>query len=144
MVESGEMINNYKKMLSIAYSEIPRNATKHERFEVPRMKHDVVGRRGPTIIQNFREICDILNRDPAVVLKFLARELGTPGNMIGQGVTFKGRFDYQALKGLLDRYVAEFVTCPVCNSPDTKITKEKRLRFLKCDACGAKSPVRAK
>ncbi|MEM2273205.1 MAG: hypothetical protein QXX56_03185, partial [Candidatus Bathyarchaeia archaeon] len=36
----------------------------------------------------------------------------------------------------------EFVNCPICKRPDTKIIKEKRFNFLVCEACGAKSPVR--
>jgi translation initiation factor 2 subunit 2 len=35
-----------------------------------------------------------------------------------------------------------FVTCPVCKRPDTKIVKEKRLSFLVCNACGAKSSIK--
>ncbi|MEM3439613.1 MAG: hypothetical protein QXG32_01685 [Candidatus Bathyarchaeia archaeon] len=31
--------------------------------------------------------------------------------------------------------------CPICKMPDTKLLKEKRLTFLICEACGAKSSV---
>jgi len=43
---------------------------------------------------------------------------------------------------LLQRYMESFVICPVCKRPDTKIVKEKRLSFLVCNACGAKSSIK--
>jgi translation initiation factor 2 subunit 2 len=142
MPESKDILSDYEEMLDLAYSKIQSNVTEHKRFEVPNLKHAIIGRRGPTVLYNFKEICDTLNRDPATILKFLSKELGTPGTLRGSSVTFKGRFDHGALKRLIDRYVRDFVTCPVCKSPDTHIVKEKRLRFLRCDACGAKSPVK--
>ena len=141
--ESKDITSNYEEMLDLAYSMIPSVASKHERLEVPRPRSTIVGRRGPTVVYNFKEICDTLNRDPHSVLKFLAKEMATYGTMAGSRVTFKGMFDSDALKRLLDRYVADFVICPVCKSLDTQIVKEKRLQFRKCEACGAKSSVKA-
>ena len=40
------------------------------------------------------------------------------------------------------RYLEGYVVCPVCKRPDTKIVKEKRLSFLVCNACGAKSSIK--
>jgi len=141
--ESKDTVTDYEKMLNLAYSQIPSVVSKHERLEVPRPQSTIVGRRGPTVVYNFKEICDTLNRDPHDVLKFLSKEMATYGTMTGSRVAFKGMFDTDALKRLLDRYVADFVTCPVCKSLDTRILKEKRLQFRKCDACGAKSSVKA-
>jgi translation initiation factor 2 subunit 2 len=138
-----ERLPDYEAMLDAAYSEIPFDVSGHARFEIPELQHDVIGRRGPTILYNFKEICDTINRKPSIVLKFLAKELGTPGTRAGSRVSFKGRFDRGTFVRLLDRFVREYVICPECKLPDTRIVKEKRLRFLKCDACGAKSPAKA-
>ena len=131
-------------MLNIAYSEIPSGTLKHERFEIPRVKSSIIGRRrGPTILYNYTEICDVLNRKPMHILKFLSKEMATSGTIDNSRVIFKGKFDKNTFEGLLNRYVNDFVICPVCNRPDTKIIREKRLQFRKCDACGAKSPVKS-
>jgi translation initiation factor 2 subunit 2 len=45
------------------------------------------------------------------------------------------------LARLMQRYMENFVVCPVCKRPDTKIVREKRLSFLICEACGARSSV---
>jgi translation initiation factor 2 subunit 2 len=135
--------NNYKEMLDLAYSKITVSTTETKRFDVPQLKHNIMGRRGPTIVFNFKEICDYLNRDYKTILKYVSKELGTPGTLAGSRVSFKGNFDYESIKKLIDRYVKSFILCTICNSPDTHILKEKRLKFLKCDACGAKSPVKS-
>ena len=40
-------------------------------------------------------------------------------------------------------YAHEFVFCPECGKPDTKLEKEDKFSFIKCLACGAKNYVKA-
>ncbi len=131
---------DYEKLLKKARSQIPEIASKHERLELPRIIHAIIGMR--TIFQNFREIAEALNRDPRHLLKFLTREMATAATMEESRVIFKGKFSRDTFERLLQRYLEQFVTCPVCKRPDTKIVKEKRLLFLVCEACGARSSVR--
>jgi translation initiation factor 2 subunit 2 len=130
---------DYDELLKRARSQIPEVTLKRERLEIPRLHHSVIGMR--TIIYNFREIAETLNRDPQHMLKFLTREMATAATMQESRAIFKGKFGQDTLQRLLQRYVESFLTCPICKSPDTKIVKEKRLSFLVCEACGAKSPV---
>jgi translation initiation factor 2 subunit 2 len=44
----------------------------------------------------------------------------------------------------IEAYAKEFVICSECKKPDTELTKENRLMFIKCLACGAKKTVRTK
>ncbi|MDD5086823.1 MAG: translation initiation factor IF-2 subunit beta, partial [Candidatus Nanoarchaeia archaeon] len=41
-------------------------------------------------------------------------------------------------------YVELFVVCPECKRPDTKLMKEDNITIMKCLACGARHPVKAK
>jgi translation initiation factor 2 subunit 2 len=93
------------------------------------------------MIYNFKEIADALNRDPQHLLKYLTREMATAATMQESRVIFQGKFSSETLGRLIQRYMENFVVCPVCKLPDTKIVKEKRLSFLICEACGAKSSV---
>jgi len=34
------------------------------------------------------------------------------------------------------------IICPTCKSPDTRVEKENRITLLKCEACGARSPLK--
>lgn len=131
---------NYEELLKRARSQIPEVVSKRERLELPRINLSVIGMR--TIVYNFKEVAEALNRDPQHLLKFLTREMATAATMQEARVIFQGKFSRETLERLTQRYMESFVTCPVCKRPDTKIVKEKRLSFLVCEACGAKSSVR--
>ncbi len=131
---------DYNELLKRARSQIPETSAKQERLEIPRLKYTIVGMR--TIIFNFKEIADALNRDPQHMLKFLTGEMATAATTQESRAIFHGKFPEDTLVRLLRRYLESFIICPVCKRPDTKIVKEKRLLFLVCEACGAKSSVK--
>jgi translation initiation factor 2 subunit 2 len=130
---------DYEELLKKARSQIPEVSSKRERLELPRLHHSVIGMR--TIIYNFKEIADLLNRDPQHIMKFLSKETATAATLQESRAIFKGKFSQDTLQRLLQRYLEAFVVCPVCKRPDTKVVKEKRLSFLVCEACGAKSSI---
>jgi translation initiation factor 2 subunit 2 len=130
---------DYNKLLERAYGNLPNAVGTGERFEIPRVVGIRMGRR--TIIQNFGDICSRLNRDPNHLLKFLSRELATAASVDGARAIFQGRFDVATVTRLLNIYAQRYVICPICNRPDTKIEKEGRYLFLRCEACGAKSSI---
>ena len=131
----------YLTLLDRAYSKLPLIVSKMKRFEIPKPTSSVIGNR--TIIYNFRDICDRLHRKQQHVLRFLSRELATAGTIDGPRAVFQGKFASTLLERLIERYTKEFVLCPVCHQPDTKIVREGRFYFLVCEACGAKSSCRA-
>jgi len=128
-------------MLKRARAQLPPEMFEHKRFELPQPHGSIIGMR--TILHNYKEICEVVNRDPRHVLKFLSKEMATSGALDGTRAIFHGKFNRDTLRRLMKRYVDEFVMCPVCKRPDTKIVKERRLSFLICDACGARSSVRS-
>lgn len=99
-------------------------------------------RKGKTVVSNFTTLAKAFNRDPPHLARFIFKESARSGTIQGERLTIQGRMSYDELRRLLDLYEKEFVRCPVCSSPDTKLVKEKRFRFLLCEACGAKSSVR--
>lgn len=131
---------DYKELLKRARSQLPPDVLERKRFEVPKPRSITIGMK--TIIRNFKDICDALNRDPQHLLRYLSREMATAGTLNGSRAVFQGRFRYDTIERLVQHYTVVFVTCPVCKRPDTKIVKEKRLSFMVCEACGAKSSVR--
>jgi translation initiation factor 2 subunit 2 len=131
---------SYEDMLKRVYSKLPSKAFKHKRFELPKPRSWIAGSR--TILLNYKEVCDTLNRDPNAVLKFLSRELATAGHFEGARAFFQGRFHNSTFQRLVKKYADVFVVCPICDRPDTKVVKEKRLSFLVCEACGARSSIR--
>ena len=131
---------NYDELLKRARSEVPEVKLKKERLEIPRLLVAIVGMR--TNISNFKEIADTLDRDPQHILKFLTREMATAATYHDGRAIFQGKFPRDTFEHLLQRYMDNYVVCPVCKRPDTKILKEKRLSFIVCNACGAKSSIK--
>ncbi len=134
------MTFNYDDLLKRACAQMPEVQAKKERLELPRIMIQTVGMR--TIISNFKEIADSLDRDPQHLLKFLTREMATAATFHDSRAIFQGKFRADSFERLLQRYLEGYVVCPVCKRPDTKIVKEKRLAFLVCNACGAKSSIK--
>jgi translation initiation factor 2 subunit 2 len=133
------MSDEYAKLLDSAMEKIPKRTSSGERFELPAIQGIRMGSR--TIIQNFKEIADRLNRDPHHLLKFLSKELATAATMDGARAIFQGVFKVESMRRLLDIYTQRFVICPVCKRPDTKMDRQERYTFLTCEACGARSSI---
>jgi translation initiation factor 2 subunit 2 len=131
---------NYDELLKRACSQLPEVSLKQERLELPRLFVTTVGMR--TMITNFKEVADVLDRDPQHILKFLTREMATAATFHESRAIFQGKFHRDSFERLLQRYIENFVVCPVCKRPDTNIVKEKRLSFLGCNACGARSAIK--
>lgn len=110
------------------------------RIELPRP--DIIWVGNKTIFRNFADFPKILRRDPEKVLLYLAKEFGSAAYTAGEKGIFVGKKEPSQFTALFERYMKEYVMCPVCNSPDTKIERVKRLNFLVCEACGAKSSLK--
>ena len=136
------MMKSYEELLKRAQAKLPEEKGSGERFEIPRVRTFVLG-RSRTIIRNFKEIANALNRNPQHLMKFFSNEMATAGNLEETRATFQGKFRNDTFEHLLKTYIDNFVICPVCKRPDTRVVKEKRFSFLKCEACGAKSSVKA-
>ena len=77
-------------------------------------------------------------------MTYLLREIGTSGDSDGDRLIFTGKASERNIQEKLAQYVDIYVMCDECHRPDTHLTKDGRTTLLKCDACGAHKPVKAK
>ncbi|MDD2666610.1 MAG: translation initiation factor IF-2 subunit beta [Methanocellales archaeon] len=133
-------MEDYEALLDRARSQIPDIVTEKSRFVVPLPKVFSEGRT--TVLDNFGDIADVLNRDMDTFLKFLLQELGTAGKIDGGRAIFQGNFPSDVIKSHIDDYVEEYVICSECRRPDTHLIKSERILMLQCDACGGHRPVK--
>ncbi|HKZ47474.1 MAG TPA: translation initiation factor IF-2 subunit beta [Thermoplasmata archaeon] len=132
---------DYAALLGRAKSQLPKEISVHERFQVPPADIFVEGKT--TVLRNFEEICQVINRETQAVLQYLLREIGTAGALEGRRVVFKGKVTPQQVDDRIKNYVDAYVLCSECSRPDTRLVKEGRIAILECDACGARRPVKA-
>jgi len=137
------LLYDYESLLERLYRKVPAPASSGERFEMPRVQVVHVGSQ--TIIRNFREITNRINREPELVTRYLLKELATAGSYDPSSGTLKIniRVTASSLNTLLERFVKTYVICPTCGRPDTKLRKQGKVFILKCEACGAEQPIKA-
>lgn len=133
---------NYKSMLERAIKSMPESALEKERFEVMKIRGHFQGNK--TVLTNFYQIASSFNREPHHLFKYILRELAAPGELRKQEAVIGTKINASRINERLGRYVNEFVLCPECGKPDTKIAKEGYATYIKCMACGAKHSVKAK
>ncbi|MDD1778707.1 MAG: translation initiation factor IF-2 subunit beta [Candidatus Helarchaeota archaeon] len=132
---------SYNALLERAMSKIPKNVFESSRFKIPSLNIFTEGNK--TNILNFKEIADILSRDPHHMMKFLLRELATRGHFEGTRATFIGKFGPLTLNSLMKRYTEKYVLCPFCHKPETNIIREEKFTYLQCNSCGAKQSIKS-
>lgn len=133
------MTHSYEELLSRARSTVAKEVKKSGTLRLELPEPDVIWVGNKTIFRNFAEFPKLLRREPGRVLMYLAKELATAASLDGERAIFIGRKDKESFSQLLQRYMKDGVLCPVCGSPDTHLEKEKRLWFMVCEACGARS-----
>ena len=130
-------------MLEDVRKNLPEIVFVKERFEIPKVLGHVQGSR--TIITNFLQIASTLRRDHEHLLKYVLKELATPGEIKKSGALIIGtKVPASRINEKVRQYTNEFVLCFECGKPDTKLEKEGELLYMKCTACGAKNIVKAR
>ena len=135
--------SDYEKLLKRIEKNLAKNSkVTDSRFELPPV--DVMWEGQRTFLRNFSDFPKIMRRDPAKLLQYLSKEFAVPAERIGDTAMFIGKRDPDDFTRLLKIYTNDYIICPTCKSPDTRTEKEKRISFLICEACGAKSTIKGK
>ena len=133
---------DYEKLLEKGIKELPKDSLKKERFELPKAEGHVEGNK--TIIANFVQIANTLRRDPDHLLKFLLRELASPGQIKDKRLILGRKISSNQINEKVELYAKTFVICKDCGKPDTQIYKEGKINVIRCSACGARHSVKTK
>ena len=139
LVKSDAM-SDYESLLKMAMDRLPKECRDGVRFTIP--QGEVLIQGAKTIFINFNEVASALRRDPEHLLKFFLKELATSHEEKDKKLIFQGRFPGLLINKKIELYVRNYVLCPNCCKPDTKIIKVDRIEFLKCEACGTKQAVK--
>lgn len=133
-------MDTYELLLKKAEAELPEQILAGERFVVEKVLGHIEGNK--TVIINLKKIAKDLHRDENHLLKYLLRELATPGKFGGERVIFGTKIPASLINKKIKKYISEFVYCSECNRPDTQLIREHEIVYLKCLACGIKKPVK--
>ncbi len=131
---------NYDKMLDRLYLSLPKGALTKERFEMPSVDSIIQGNK--TIIRNFGQVIKTINRKERHLFKFITKETGTAATISEGTLILNGKFSQQQVNKLFEYYIKRYVLCQECSRPDTHFIEQHGVKMLKCEACGAISPVK--
>jgi len=132
----------YEDLLERGKKALPETTQTRARFEIPKIRGHLQGNK--TVLSNFLQIAEQFGRKPEHVLKYILKELATPGEIKKQFVIFGAKVPAARINEKIQDYVDTFVTCRECGKPDTKMSKEENVYFIKCQACGARYSVYSK
>ncbi|NTV22882.1 MAG: translation initiation factor IF-2 subunit beta [Nanoarchaeota archaeon] len=129
----------YEELLKRARENLPESVLRKERFVIPNIVGHVQGNK--TILSNFFQIASHLGRDEEHFLKYILKELATPGGARKPLVILGRKVSASRINEKIKEYADKYVICKECGKPETTLTKLDRVQTLKCNACGAKYPV---
>ena len=130
----------YDSLLDRARERIPKDISERSRWTMP--TPDILIEGSQTILRNFSEIVDAMDRDANHVFQYLLNELGTSGTIEQFRIMLKGKVPPKRIKEKIVSYVKTYILCAECKAPDTRFLREDMTTLLKCQACGATRPVR--
>jgi translation initiation factor 2 subunit 2 len=133
---------DYESMLSRGKSKLPDTVVATERFVVPKVTGHMEGNK--TVISNFLQIANTIRRNPEHLLKYVSRETAARGEIKKQLLVFNTKLASAKINEKIQQYVDSYVICKECGKPDTKLTKEGVITFMRCQACGAKHSINSK
>jgi len=133
---------DYESMLDRGKDKLPENTVATERFTIPKVAGHLEGNK--TVISNFLQIANTIRRNPEHLLKYISRETAAKGEIKKQLLVFNTKIPSQKINEKIEQYVETYVICKECGKPDTKLTKEGVITFVRCQACGAKHSVNSK
>jgi len=133
---------SYEELLEKAYKEMPEEREELSRAEIPKATGRLIG--NTTIINNFFQIAKFFHRDPQHFMKFLLKELATPGKIEGDRLVLGRRLNPKFINEKIVEYAERYVICPDCKKLDTQLITENGVLYIKCMACGAKHVVKEK
>ncbi len=135
-------MDDYLALLQKARDQLPERKEGGDRWSIP--VADLIAEGRMTVLRNFKEIVGEFRRDQDHLAKYLLQQIGTAGQIDGDRLIFTGKISENQMRSRLQDYVATYVQCAECGSPDTKLVRTDRVLNMQCEACGAHSPVKAR
>ncbi len=131
---------NYSELLKKVKSSVLKREEK-KRFQIP--KPDTIMEGKLTIIKNFKDIVDVINRDESHIYKYLIKQFGLSGDIADGRLVLKGKPPEGGIEKAFQEYLRTYVQCYECGNYDTELVRENRMEVLRCKACGAERPLHA-
>lgn len=130
---------DYNALLKRGRLNLPESVLNKERFNVSHIRGHIQGNK--TVLSNFFQIANEIHRDEEHFLKYILKELATPAEVKKPLLILGRKISASTINQKIKEYIKRYVICKECGKPETTLTKQDRITFLRCNACGAKYTV---
>ncbi|KAK8789662.1 eukaryotic translation initiation factor 5 [Blastocystis sp. subtype 4] len=118
------------------------------RYKMPKLQSRTEGRGNgiKTVLVNASAVADALHRPCSYLPKYFGYELGAQSKYDSKEnkASVNGDHPNPDLIKILNKFIDEYVLCPVCKLPETSLMlKHKKDLYHHCDACGAETLIEA-
>lgn len=122
------------------YNEHAEIIKDSKRIRVP--PPDILSKDRKTFVNNYVKLCESMNRKQSELSTYIAKELQIETSISGNGILIiHGTYKKHQIKNLIQKYVVNFVQCPICQECDTLITKVTKINYIDCNKCRAKTAI---
>ena len=115
------------------------------RYKMPALVTKIEGRGNgiKTVILNMHDLAKSLHIHPAYPTKFFGIELGAQSKFSSSTdrAVVNGAHQPGDLAKILERFIAQFILCPVCKLPELKMSVKSSIK-IDCAACGHNSTIK--
>ena len=115
------------------------------RYKMPALVTKIEGRGNgiKTVILNMHELAKSLHIHPAYPTKYFGIELGAQSKFSASSdrAVVNGAHQPGDLAKILERFIAQFILCPVCKLPELKMSIKSSIK-IDCAACGHNSTIK--
>lgn len=132
--------DDYMALLNKAEGAFSNSTKIQSRLKVP--EPEIIYEGKATIIRNFQDIADLLNRPSKSIMKHFTRELGIGVSEDGRRLIINKKVESNIVQEKIKDYMETYVLCYECGSPDTDIQRVGRIDVMVCKACGAQHSLK--
>ena len=116
-----------------AYSQL----SSREKKKIKLIPPEIIIKDRKTIITNFDNFCQSINRDRNIVKNYLDKETKFASSFFGD--TYQIKIDTMLkgpyVKNILTVFIKSYVICADCKSNDTRLIRQKRATYTQCLTC---------
>ena len=105
-------------------------------------KPNLINKDKKSYISNFIKMAESINRTPEELRTYFQQELRIDTSFKENGyLKIDKIIKSQMIEAIYKSFVIEHIMCKTCKSIKTHIEKEKRIKYLICEACGSKKSI---
>ena len=105
-------VSDYESLLKKTEDVLSKSNVNQQRLQIP--EPDIMQEGKVTIVRNFTDIVEMINRDPKHISKFLMTEFGIGVTISGKRLIINRKISADQISAKIKLYMESYVVCYEC------------------------------